>query len=250
MRADVSRAIERSLFRLMRMRLLKPMRVDLEEEFLGEYLRCAPFTMTSIERMYALYSSVRYIVNCDVPGAIVECGVWRGGSMMLAAETLLALGHTDRQLYLYDTFKGMPQPTARDISYRGDSAERKWRSRQRKDVNEWSRASLGEVRRNVQRTGYPAERVQFVAGRVEETIPKEAPDRIGLLRLDTDWYESTYHELVHLFPRLEVGGVLIIDDYGHWRGAREAVDEYLLENDAPILLTRVDYTGRVGVKVR
>ena len=83
---------------------------------------------------------------------------------------------------------------------------------------------------------------------MEETIPGRAPERIALLRLDTDWYESTRHELEHLWERLEPGGVLIIDDYGHWAGAREAVDEFFAKrSDAP-LLTRVDYTGRIGVK--
>ena len=97
-------------------------------------------------------------------------------------------------------------------------------------------------------TGFPADRAVFVPGKVEETIPASAPERIALLRLDTDWYESTYHELVHLYPRLEAGGVLILDDYGHFEGARRAVDRYFDENGARPLLTRVDYTARVGVK--
>ena len=75
----------------------------------------------------------------------------------------------------------------------------------------------------------------------------EAPEQISLLRLDTDWYESTKHELVHLSPKLSVG-VLIVDDYGHWEGARRAVDEYIDELQLRILLCRIDYTGRVAVK--
>ena len=84
--------------------------------------------------------------------------------------------------------------------------------------------------------------------RSRKTIPGEAPDRLALLRLDTDWYESTRHELVHLYPRLEKGGVLIIDDYGHWEGARRAVDEYFAHNPPPLLLARVDYAGRIAIK--
>jgi hypothetical protein len=91
--------------------------------------------------------------------------------------------------------------------------------------------------------------VRLVKGKVEDTVPKNAPEKIALLRLDTDWYESTRHELVHLFPRLLPGGVLIIDDYGHWQGARKAVDEYIAGNQVKILLNRVDYTGRIGVKI-
>jgi hypothetical protein len=98
-------------------------------------------------------------------------------------------------------------------------------------------------------TGYDSEKVFFVKGKVEETLPAHAPDRISLLRLDTDWYESTYHELTHLYPRLTVGGVLIIDDYGHWAGARRAVDDFIGKNKLRLLLNRVDYTGRICVKL-
>src|ERR1051325_10354963 len=85
-------------------------------------------------------------------------------------------------------------------------------------------------------------------GTVEETIPAQAPERIALLRLDTDWYESTRHELVHLYPRLVPGGVLIIDDYGHWEGARKAVDEYIAQNNLRLFLNRIDYAGRLAIK--
>ena len=98
-------------------------------------------------------------------------------------------------------------------------------------------------------TGYDEGMVHLVKGRVEETIPQHAPDSIALLRLDTDWYESTKHELERLFPRLSKHGILIIDDYGHWQGARRAVDEYFAGNKIPILLSRADYTGRVAVKL-
>jgi len=97
-------------------------------------------------------------------------------------------------------------------------------------------------------TGYPSERIHFVRGRVEDTIPASAPELIALLRLDTDWYDSTKHELIHMFPRLSKAGVIIIDDYGHWRGAREACDEYFAQNRIPILLNRIDYTGRIALK--
>jgi predicted O-methyltransferase YrrM len=109
-------------------------------------------------------------------------------------------------------------------------------------------STLAEVQANMARTGFPAERTRFVQGDVGQTIPGEAPERIALLRLDTDWYESTRHELEHLYPRLQPGGVLIVDDYGHWAGAREAVDEYFAQHGIAILLNRIDYTGRIAVK--
>src|SRR5690606_23062787 len=97
-------------------------------------------------------------------------------------------------------------------------------------------------------SAYPAGNIRYVAGKVEDTIPAVIPDKIAILRLDTDWYSSTKHELVHLFPKLSNGGILIIDDYGHWEGARKAVDEYFEETGTRIYLSRIDETGRVAVK--
>jgi hypothetical protein len=111
----------------------------------------------------------------------------------------------------------------------------------------WCYSSLDEVRSNMVRTGYPVDRMRFVKGKVEDSIPGQAPAQIALLRLDTDFYESTYHELRHLYPRLAPGGVLIIDDYGHWAGARKATDQYFAELGRPVLLQRIDYTGRLAI---
>jgi O-methyltransferase len=109
-------------------------------------------------------------------------------------------------------------------------------------------APLEQVKEVLLATGYPKNKIHFVPGKVEDTVPGSAPDAISLLRLDTDWYESTKHELVHLFPRLARAGVIIIDDYGHWRGSRQACDEYFAENRVPLLLNRIDYTGRIALK--
>jgi O-methyltransferase len=211
--------------------------------------RCGPFTMTTIERMYALYQAVTHVARSGVGGDIVECGVWRGGSSMLAALTLLQLGDRERDLWLYDTFEGMPDPGAWDRDARGALMSEEWeRHRDRADDLVFAYAGLADVRLNMDSTGYPEKRVRLVKGKVEDTIPGTLPDRIALLRLDTDWYESTRHELEHLYPLLEPGGVLIVDDYGYWQGARKAVDEWLAKQERPPLLARVDDTGRVGVK--
>jgi len=212
--------------------------------------RVRPYTMTTHRRIAAVCDSVEYVVRADVPGAIVECGVWRGGSMMAAALTLKGLGVSDRDLYLYDTFRGMPAPTAADkaSAYDGYSPMRHWRRRQRGDLNTWHYVPAEEVREAMLLTGYDPARIHLVEGLVEETLPGRAPDRVAVLRLDTDWYESTRHELVHLYPRLSDGGVLIVDDYGHYEGARRAVDEYLDECGEAPLLNRVDYTARIGVR--
>jgi O-methyltransferase len=208
-----------------------------------------PFTMTSPERIYALVHAVRWLIDERVAGAFVECGVWRGGSMMAVAKALREAGVDDRELYLFDTFEGMTAPTAADRDFRGRQAEVTFqRTRRGTNSSDWCRAGLAEVQANLARTKYPPHRLHYVKGSVEETVPDAAPDRIALLRLDTDWYESTKHELVHLWPRLAPGGICIIDDYGHWKGSRQAVDEYLAEHGIRVLMHRLDHTGRLIVK--
>jgi hypothetical protein len=208
------------------------------------------YTMVDADRLYAFMEATRYVARNDVPGAIVECGVWRGGATMASIRTLQALGRADRDYYLYDTFEGMSCPGEHDRRHDGEPAVLKFRRRRlSEDSSDWCRAELEAVKRAVLSTGYDPARVRFVKGKVEETIPGVAPAQIAVLRLDTDWYESTKHELEHLYPRLSCGGVLLVDDYGHWQGARKAVDEYFAGRGIPMLLNRSDYTGRVGVKI-
>ncbi|GAB4040383.1 MAG: hypothetical protein Fur0014_10840 [Rubrivivax sp.] len=207
--------------------------------------RVAPFTMTGLDRRAALINAIDHVVRAGIPGAIVECGVWRGGSMMTAALALKDRGQTDRELWLYDTFEGMSEPTEADRSHDGVSAQLQL-ERTARGTGVWCEASLEDVMTNLRSTGYPWERIRFQRGKVEDTIPAALPGPIALLRLDTDWYESTRHELQHLYPLLQPGGVLIIDDYGHWQGARRAVDEYFAGR--PVYLHRVDYTARLMVK--
>jgi O-methyltransferase len=217
---------------------------DEERDLLG---RVRPFTMTSPEQMLALMDAVKYVSNGAIPGAIVECGVWRGGSMMLAAELLSSLGSTERDLYLYDAFTGMPPSSADDVRFDGLTTEEVKTMEGIKGG--WCLATRQEVTENLRTTAYPSERIHIVEGYVEQTIPAESPDDIAILRLDTDWYTSTKHGLVHLYPRLSSGGVLILDDYGYWKGAQKAVDEYFAEfgGNRP-LLQRTDRYGRIAIK--
>lgn len=219
---------------------------DFGADDVGIIQEVQPWTMTSAERIYSLIQAVRYISANAIEGAIVECGVWKGGSMAAIARALLELKDVNRDLYLFDTFEGMPEPSARDVDHFGKQASAVLSA----DIGQrCADAPLEQVREVVYGTGYPREKTHFVRGRVEETIPASAPDAISLLRLDTDWYASTKHELTHLFPRLSKAGVIIIDDYGHWRGSRQACDEYFGQNHIPILLNRIDYTGRIALKL-
>ena len=216
--------------------------------------RAAPFTMTGEARIQALVDAVRYCTNRGLPGAFVECGVWRGGSVLAMILALQELGVRDRDIYLYDTFEGMTEPTEHDVAAEGERALDEWRAAGERSGRPWEEMfgadvfSEEAVRETILNSGYPAAHVHVVTGPVEETIPGAMPEEAALLRLDTDWYESTLHELEHLYPRLADGGVLIIDDYGHWEGARRAVDEYFSRHPPVPLLTRIDYTGRIAIK--
>ena len=160
---------------------------------------------------------------------------------MLIALTLIELNETKRKIYLYDTFKGMPEPTDDDyrVADRTALAKNQWKK-------EWCFSPLSEVKKNMALTRYPKNKLMFTKGKVEKTIPGTIPSRIAILRLDTDWYKSTKHELIHLFPLVSKNGVLIIDDYGYWAGSKRAVDEYF--TNKPMLLNRIDDAGRIGVK--
>jgi len=222
--------------------------LDMEPEFIKLYERARSYTLTSVECMYTLYQCVKYLSESGVPGAMVECGVWRGGSAMMIALTLDAIGDRARDIYLYDTFAGMTKPESIDVrSQDGMEQVSRWQAFQRDGYNEWAHASLAEVRANMAATGYPENKLHFIEGDVEKTIPHSAPTEIALLRLDTDWYRSTHHELMHLYPRLALRGALIVDDYGAYEGSRMATDEYFA--GTPMFLGRIDEAARIGFKM-
>jgi hypothetical protein len=222
---------------------------DLTDEECAIIDRIAPYTMTSVERQITLIRAVRYLVAHKIAGCFAECGVWRGGSSMAIALTLAQEGNAEREIYLYDTFEGMPPPKDCDRTADGTLAQSYLDGDPTKGGHVWAVADIDDVRRNMAATGYRADRVRYVKGPVEQTLPAQAPrGPIALLRLDTDWYDSTKHELTHLFPRVCPGGIVIIDDYGHWQGARQAVDEYFQALGRPFFLHRIDYTGRLLVK--
>lgn len=203
----------------------------MESEFIKMYELIKPFTMVSIERLYATYQAVKYIEANNIPGDIVECGVWKGGCSMLMA---LSLESTVRELYLYDTFEGMPKPSEVD----GVEASKQWKKG-------WCYSAITEVKYNMSLIDHSCN-IQYVKGMVQDTIPGTIPGKIAVLRLDTDWYNSTLHELIHLYPLLSKGGVLLLDDYGYWKGQRDAADEYFGAKKP--LMHRPDYAGRTIVK--
>jgi hypothetical protein len=205
-------------------------------------------TISDVLAQWALYKSIAYVVKNNIPGDIMECGVWSGGSILLAAYALLHFGDTSRRLYLYDTFEGMPKPAEIDVDNVGNAALIAWASFASQGQL-WGFGGTEQMVRDVVFTaGYPQDQFVFVKGMVEDTIPGVLPECISILRLDTDFYSSTYHELIHAYPLLSSGGVLIIDDYGYFLGSRVATDKYVAENQLPLLLNRINASVHLAVK--
>jgi len=197
-----------------------------------------PYTMTSVERITELYHSLEYIRLNNIDGDIVECGVWKGGNILGALEYLTYYNILNKNIWLYDTFEGMPEPEDVDVDSNNKKGDIKL-----DEIRCYS--PLEEVQNNINLSNYPKDKINFIKGDICETLnlEKNIPNKISLLRLDTDWYKSTKKELEILYPLLEKNGVLIVDDYGHWQGAKKAVDEYFYNKKIQVNIHKIDYTG-------
>jgi len=228
-----------------------PQEIPDDRAYAGIFDKIAPFTMTArdgLETTYALFQAVKYICQNDIRGDIVECGVWRGGSMMLDAYALGHFGDTSRDRYLYATFAGMTEPSEIDIDFDNIAYRQRWHEATKRGGMMGFGDTVEGVEANLLRTGYPKRQMHFIVGDVLETIPATQPSRISLLRLDTDWYKSTLHELEHLYELLVPHGVLIIDDYGWCRGSRKAADEFFARQPFKPMMHRVDQGPRLLIK--
>lgn len=197
----------------------------IDEGFVETYRRYHHLSMVPWKPLYWSWLAARHITLHKIPGDVVECGVYRGGCSLM-----MATAH-DRQAWLYDTYTGMSEPGEFDFKgeVKGDrfDARERYKARKKDGHVDWVYCSIEDVCTAIGQSGLDEKRFRLVKGMVEDTIPDEAPEQIALLRLDTDFYESTLHELEHLYPRLSPGGLLVVDDYGSWAGSRKAVDEYV-----------------------
>ena len=217
-------------------------------EFKALLNEVSEYTMTSNLRIFALYQSIKYIINNKIEGDIVECGVWKGGSMMLVAKMLKKV-NLIKTLYLYDTFEGMTNPGEFDYASNLKKNKNNHASMLiKRDSNLLCLSSLDEVMNNLFSTNYEKSRINFIKGDVKDTLQRDTPSNISLLRLDTDWYESTLIELNTLYPKLNKGGIIIIDDYESWEGCKKAVDEYF-KFHKDIYFHRIDDHAILGVKL-
>lgn len=208
-----------------------PCPADYDDEAQAFIADVAPYTTTSAERLHALILATRYVHCHGIPGDFVECGVRHGGSMRAVVATLLSMGDTERELFLFHRTAEPASSPAEDPP--GDEPPT-------------APASPQDVISAFHRLPYPEERIHHIRDRLDATVSR-APERIAVLRVNTGRYATTGHALTHLYPRLVSGGVLLLDGYGGRPGARQAVDEFLEKTGARLLLLRTD-EGRVAVK--
>jgi O-methyltransferase len=193
-------------------------------------------TMIGVRRLDQLHAAVRDIVQRDVPGDLVETGVWRGGATIFMRAALEAYGDTGRSVWACDSFQGLPKPTVEQ-----DAGDTYW------TFPELS-VSLEQVRRNFARYGLLDERVRFVEGWFRDTLPTVPITAISILRLDGDMYESTTDALQPLYPKLSPGGYCIIDDYGYIEACRRAVHDYRDAHGITEPIVDIDGIGVYWVK--
>ena len=209
------------------------------------------FTMTSNERLFALMKSIEFIIKNNVRGDFVECGVWRGGNLIIF-QKFIENYNLQKKIFAYDTFEGMSEPEELDKTFDGQSSIELLKKLNKKKVNRKDNILIAECseeqvihnfKQNVNKYD-----LKCIKGKVEETLlnANNLPSKISLLRLDTDWHASTKIELEILYPLLEKNGILIIDDYGYWQGARKAVDEYFIDKN--VTMFKIDFTGRMIIK--
>ena len=240
-------------------RLIKIEKNDWSEEFVGITKSeksildvCSKYSMTGYERMYFLIKAIEHIKYDKIDGDFVECGVWKGGNLILFEKMMEKL-KIKRKIYAYDTFEGMPEPGKFDYTYKKESAKKIINSLRQKKADPkknivLAECSLEKVKQNYNKNTKLNKNLTCVKGQVEKTlkIKKNLPKKISILRIDTDWYESTKVELEILFPLLSKNGFLIIDDYGYWSGAKKAVDNYFQKKS--VSLFKIDFTSRFVIK--
>ena len=207
------------------------------------------FSMTPKIRIYNLLQALRHLKIKKIDGDYVECGVWKGGNVLLFKKFLENEDFSQRNIYAFDTFEGMTNPDENDFEINTNiSATKLLKNDKKKETNVWGVCSLENVKKNISKYVNNLENIYFVKGPVEITLneAKNIPKKISLLRLDTDWYQSTKKELEVLYEKVSSGGVIIIDDYGHWGGSKKAVDNFF--SDKYVWMHYVDYACRLIIK--
>ena len=222
--------------------------VEATKEDIQEFEKVDEISLTSYPNRWSLIQSLKYIEENNISGEIVETGVYKGANLILI-NNFLTKSNMHKKIFAFDTYEGQPDPSEKDFDIKGTKMIEKFEVLKKKNVTPVF-CSLENVKKNILNySENDLEKIIFVKGKVEETLrsEKNLPNKISLLRLDTDFYDSIKISLEILYPRLCKGGVLIIDDYGHFKGAQTAVDDFF-NNKKNIWMHRVDYTCRLIIK--
>lgn len=191
-------------------------------------------TMIGRKRLENIQVCLESVLNDNIPGDVIETGVWRGGSTIFMRGILKAYGVTDRLVWVADSFEGLPPPDA--DNYPAD------KGMEFSNIPELA-VSVDKVRDNFSRYGLLDDQVRFLKGFFRDTLPTAQIERLALLRLDGDLYESTMQGLTYLYPKVSVGGFVIVDDYGALDACKRAVHDYLDSETLRPQIQRVDWTG-------
>ncbi len=224
---------------------------DFEPHHKRIWEKTSSYSLLNKGKLFTIINAVDYLEKSAIKGDFVQTGVYQGGSVMMVLFRLKELKSVSRSFFLYDTYEGMPEPTKYDVSFFGQKAIKKYNKVKlgKSSVgSNWVNASLEEVKKNIKLANYPLNKLHFIKGKIEDTIPKTIPKKIAFLHLDTDFYESTKHSLQYLYDLVVPGGIVIFDDYFHWQGCKKAIDEFIEKRKEPIFLNRIDYSSRLIVK--
>jgi len=216
------------------LQIIRPCPMNPEKRAIGNDWPPTAHTMTGFKRLDNVQFCVENVLQNDVPGDLIETGVWRGGTTIFMRAILKAYGVTDRTLWVADSFQGLPKPDQEKYPHDKDDTLYSF---------EQLAISLEEVRGNFERYGLLDDQVRFLKGWFKDTLPTAPMERLAVIRLDGDMYESTMDGLVHLYPKLSVGGYLIIDDFGAIAGCRQAVHDYRKTHGIKDHIVTVDWTG-------
>lgn len=217
-RSNAYRAI-RKLLTSRQLELVRKGRFDPKQRAEGLDWPFEGETMVGLRRLDNLQFCIKDVVDRGVVGDLIETGAWRGGAAIFMRAVLKVCRSTDRRVWVADSFAGLPKP---DPTIPQDRGDRHW-------TFDHLAVSLGEVKENFRKYGMLDDQVQFLAGWFSETLPSAPIDRLAILRLDGDMYQSTMDALRPLYPKLSAGGYVIVDDYGAVAGCRAAVDDYRTE---------------------
>jgi O-methyltransferase len=209
-------------------------RATSEERDQGRYWPMESETMIGLHRLDNLQYCITDVVHCGVPGDLIETGVWRGGASIFMRAILKVYGDTHRRVWVADSFQGLPRPDAE--RYPADAGDDLW-------TFEPLAVSLDRVKANFERYGLLDEQVRFLPGWFRDTLPAAPIERLSVLRLDGDLYESTIVALRSLYPKLSAGGYVIVDDYGAIPGCRQAVHDFRSEQGISEEMVAIDWSG-------